>query len=113
MSLHSPSILGGTGHLGEFAQTYFKEVLIKHDSYWFRSVRSILGLAREYGNEAVNLSLARALQFHVTDTNIIKRIVTQQLYLLDIPPRLLETNQTAPSLKSQDRDLEYYQKLIT
>ncbi|PJA72149.1 hypothetical protein CO152_02955 [bacterium CG_4_9_14_3_um_filter_33_26] len=99
--------------LGEFAQTYFKEVLIKHDSYWFRSVRSILGLAREYGNEAVNLSLARALQFHVTDTNIIKRIVTQQLYLLDIPPRLLETNQTAPSLKSQDRDLEYYQKLIT
>ena len=41
--------------LGEFAQTYFKEILVKHDNYWFRSVRSILGLAHEYGNEAVKL----------------------------------------------------------
>lgn len=98
--------------LGESAQTYFKEILVKQDSYWFRSVRSILGLAHEYGNEVVNLSLARALQFHVVDTNIIKRIVTQRLYLLDIPPRLLGTNQTVSPLESQDRDLEYYQKLL-
>jgi len=97
--------------LGESAQTYFKEILVKQDNYWFRSVRSILGLAREYGNEAVNLSLARALQFHVVDTNIIRRIVTQQLYRLDTSPRLLETNQVVSS-ESQDRDLQYYQKLL-
>lgn len=96
--------------LGESAQTYFKEILVKQDSYWFRSVRSILGLASEYGNQAVNLSLARALQFHVTDTNIIRRIVTKQLYLLDTAPRLLETGQTVNS--SESRDLQYYQKLL-
>ncbi|MBU0657185.1 MAG: IS21 family transposase [Gammaproteobacteria bacterium] len=75
--------------IGESAQKYFQEILVNKDSYWFRSVRVILGLAHEYGNEAVNLSLSRALQFRVTDTNAIKRIVTQRLYLLDIAPRLL------------------------
>ena len=75
--------------IGESAHTYFQEVLVARDNYWFRSVRVILGLAHDYGNEAVNLSLTRALQFHVTDTNIIKRIVTQRLYLLDTAPRLL------------------------
>lgn len=96
--------------LGQSSHTYFKEVLIKHDGYWFRSVRSILGLANEYGSEAVNLSLKRALQFHVTDINIIKRIVTRRLYLLDMAPRLLETNQTV--LSDNTRDLDYYQKLL-
>lgn len=99
-------------NLGEAAHEYFREILIKHDSYWFRSVRSILSLAREHGDEAVNLSLARAIQFHVTDVNIIKRIVTKKLYLLDTAPRLLETNQAASLPESQDRDLEYYQKLL-
>ena len=96
--------------LGEAAQTYFKEILIKQDSYWFRSIRSILGLAHEYGNEAVNLSLARALQYHVTDIKIIKRIVTKQLYLLKVAPRLIRTSQIISSPES--RDLNYYQKLL-
>jgi len=96
--------------LGQAAHTYFKEVLIKNDSHWFRAIRTILGLAHEYGNEAVNLSLARAMQYRVTDTNAIKRIVTQRLYLLDTAPRLLGTSQTIPS--GESRDLGYYQKLL-
>lgn len=77
--------------IGESAQEYFQDVLVTKDNYWFRSVRIILGLAHEYGNEAVNLSLARALQFRVTDTNTIKRIITQRLYLLSTAPKLLES----------------------
>jgi len=96
--------------LGEAAHAYFREVLIKNDSHWFRAIRIILGLANEYGNEVVNSSLARALQYRVTDTATIKRIVTQKLYLLGVAPRLLETNQATPS--DESRDLEYYQKLL-
>lgn len=96
--------------IGEAAQIYFQEILIKQDNYWYRSVRSILGLAHEYGNEAVNLSLARALQFHATDINTIKRIVTKQLYLLDTAPRLIGTDPITSS--SESRNLDYYQKLL-
>lgn len=96
--------------LGQAAHSYFKEVLIRHDSYWFRSIRSILNLANEYGNKAVNLSLDRALQYHVTDINIIKRIVKKQLYLLDTAPKLIGVGQTASP--SESRNLDYYQKLL-
>lgn len=102
-------------NLGEAAHAYFREVLIKKDSYWFRSVRTILGLAHEYGHEAVNLSLVRALEYRVTDTSIIKRIVTKQLYLLDTAPRLLQAHQVispASPTDSEARDLQYYQQLL-
>lgn len=77
--------------IGEEAHSYFQEVLLTKDSYWHRSVRVILGLSQEYGNEAVNLSLERAKEYKVIDTKIIKRIISQQLYLLDNAPRLLST----------------------
>lgn len=80
--------------IGEAAHTYFQEVLLAKDNYWYRSVRTILGLAHEYGNEVVNLSLERALKFQVTDIPAIKTIVIKQLYLLDTAPRLLMTHQT-------------------
>jgi transposase len=80
--------------IGEHALAYFREVLLK-DKYWFRSVRIILGLAKDYGNEATDLSLARALNYHVTDVHIIKRIVEQKLYQLDKSPKLLTTKSAA------------------
>lgn len=95
--------------LGESAHAYFKEVLVKKDSYWFRSVRIILGLAHEYGAEAVDSSLQRALKYHVTDITVIRRIVTQQLYRLDLPRRLPIT---ASSDTNLSRSLEYYQQLV-
>lgn len=84
--------------IGESAHHYFREVLTSRDSYWYRSVRTILGLAHEYGNEAVNLSLERAREYKVIDTKIIKRIVAQQLYLLDNAPRLLSTPKSPAEL---------------
>lgn len=78
--------------IGEAAHTYFKEILLKRDSYWFRSVRSILGLAHKYGNTAVNLSLKRALHYKVLDISTITHIVEQELYRLDVSPRLLKSH---------------------
>lgn len=110
--------------IGKFAHTYFKEILLKRDAYWFRSVRSILGLAHKYGNQTVNLSLERALHYKVLDTSVITRIVEQELYRLDVAPRLPKSPSSAvepviPLIPSQlplsegiNRDLSYYQQLL-
>jgi len=109
--------------IGESAHTYFKEILLKRDSYWFRSVRSILGLANRYGNEAVNLSLERALHYKVLDMSVITRIVKQELYRLDVAPRLPKSPEAPAdpvilplsfSSVSVDinRDLSYYQQVL-
>lgn len=101
--------------IGEAAHQYFRDVLLSHDSYWFRSVRLILGLAVVYGNEAVNLSLKRALLFNVLDVSAIKRILEQKLYLLDEPPRLLVhlPGETVPEATvSLARELSYYQEVM-
>jgi transposase len=99
--------------IGEYAHAYFKEVLTRHDSYWFRSIRTILGLSREYGNEAINLSLKRALAYHVTNTTAIKNIAANRLYELDLPPKLLTTQSSSPPSTQGplDRELSYYQSL--
>lgn len=120
--------------IGEFAHTWFKEVLLRKDSYWFKSIRPILGLAHKYGNEAVNLSLQRALHFNVLDTTIITRIVEKELYRLKESPGLLKTPvspvpaapvepvgpvvsllpETASGAVPSDidRDLSYYQQVL-
>ncbi len=79
-------------NIGEFAHTYFKEILLKKDSYWFRSVRIILGLAHKYGNQEVNLSLQRALYYNVLSVSTITNIVERKLYRLDVSPRLLKSS---------------------
>ena len=110
-------------NIGEYAHTYFKEILLKRDSYWFKAVRSILGLVNRYGNEAVNLSLQRALHFNVLDISVIARIVEQQLYRLDVAPKLPKLSSAVepviPQVPSQlplsediNRDLSYYQQLL-
>lgn len=98
--------------IGTEAQEYFNMLLKTKESYWFRSVRVILGLSQQYGNEAVNLSLRRALYYHATDLTIIKNILEKKLYLLPIEPKLLsmptEQNNTAGQQTSLFRDLRYY-----
>jgi transposase len=79
--------------IGEAAHTYFQTILIKNADHWVRSARVIMGLAHEYGNEAVNLSLTRALQYNVTSISVIKNIVTKRLYLQDVAPKLLITHE--------------------
>ena len=94
--------------IGEFTHEYFRFLLETKDSYWFRSVRVILGLAEEYGNEAVNKALKRAIYYKVTDLTTIKNILKKKLYLVTQEPRLLERPSPASEQSSLFRDLTYY-----
>ena len=98
--------------IGSDAHQYFSMLLKTKASYWFRSVRAILGLCETYGNEAVNLSLKRALYYQATDVSIIKNILEKKLYLLPVEPKLLrqqgEQNSSMPEQTSLFRDLRYY-----
>lgn len=94
-------------NIGEETHEYFRFLLAAKESYWFRLVRAILGFAREYGNEAVNLTLKRAMYYKVTDLPAIKNILEKKLYVGESEPRLLaqlpQVEQTALF-----RDLSYY-----
>ena len=99
--------------IGEAAHTYFHMLLETKESYWFRSVRAILGLREHYGNEAVNATLQRALYYQVTELGTIKNILEKKLYLLEIEPTLLQVKAAQNSMISEQsalfRDLTYYQ----
>lgn len=105
-------------NIGEHAHAYFREILVKQRSYWFQSVRSILGLAHEFGNDAVNLSLKRALYYKALDIGTIRTVVKDRLYQLDIAPRLYQqpdhNRQQEEPVMAPDhhRDLSYYQRLL-
>ncbi len=90
--------------IGEYAHQYFTMLVTTKQSYWFRSVRIILGLEKEYGKEAVNLSLKRALYYCVTDIVTIKNILTKELYFLDIEPLMIKASKD----DSMSRPLDYY-----
>lgn len=92
--------------IGGSAHAYFRMLLGLKDGYWFRTVRAILGLSTEYGNEAVNLSLKRAMYYKVTDLTTIKNILEKRLYLLETEPKLL--NIKTQEETSMYRDLTYY-----
>lgn len=97
--------------IGESAHAYFAMLLETKESYWFRSVRAILGLSQEYGNAAVNATLKRALYYKATDITIIKNILTKKLYLLPTEPKLLNVQREDTQKGEQTslfRDLTYY-----
>ncbi len=96
--------------IGEAAHEYFRFLLTTKENYWFRSVRAILGFAHTYGNEAVNLTLKRALYYKATDLTTIKNILAKKLYLAAEEPRLLGRLQTGVSLEQSSlfRELTYY-----
>ena len=98
--------------IGDWAHAYFVMLLETKESYWSRSVRVILGLCREYGNEAINKALKRAMYYKVTDLTTIKNILEKKLYLLTEEPRLLsQQRQLTDAVVDQSelfRDLTYY-----
>jgi len=89
--------------MGEESHAYFRHLLEK-EPYWFRIVRSILGLQQQYGSDAVNASLKRALYYHVRDVTTIKNILEKKLYVVEIEPKLLAKNTTENILT---RELDY------
>lgn len=91
--------------MGEDAHAYFRQLLEQKESYWFRIARVILGLQEQYGQEAVNASLKRALYYSVTDVGTIKNILEKKLYIIATEPKLLDRNKAESSLT---RDLDYY-----
>lgn len=90
--------------MGEDSHQYFRYLLEK-EPYWFRIVRSILGLRVQYGDAAVNASLKRALYYHVRDVSTIKNILEKKLYAIATEPKLLEQSSNESSLT---RELNYY-----
>jgi hypothetical protein len=91
--------------MGEESHQYFCQLLKQRDSYWFRTVRIILGLREQYGQDAVNKSLQRALYYSVTDVGTIRSILEKKLYLIPTEPKLLDRER---SESSPTRDLDYY-----
>lgn len=99
-------------NIGEAAHEYFRFLLANKEHYWFRSVRAILGFIREYGNEAVNLTLKRAMYYKVTDLTTLKNILEKKLYLMTEEPRLLSGQASQVEVITEQtamfRDLTYY-----
>lgn len=93
-------------NIGESARQYFQQVIKDKQSYWGRTVRGILGLAAEYGREAVEASLCRALYFNVTNLSTIRNILTKRLYEQDLEPKLPVQQDGRMS-----RDLSYYRQV--
>jgi hypothetical protein len=90
--------------MGEDSHAYFRHLLEK-EPYWFRIVRSILGLRENFGDAAVNASLKRALYYHVRDVGTIKNILEKKLYTIETEPKLLDRSSNEGSLT---RNLDYY-----
>lgn len=97
---------GKMADIGEYAHQYFTMLLEEKESYWFRSVRIILGLEKEYGKEAINLSLKRALFYQAKDITTIKNILKKELYFLDIEPLMIKVSNE----DSMNRPLDYYER---
>ena len=91
-------------NIGQHAQEYFSFLLTDQKSYWFRTTRAILGLAKQQGNGVVNLSLKRALVYKVTSISTIKNIVDKKLYLLDQEPFLPKQPQLSDEAELQSLD---------
>lgn len=103
--------------IGKSAHAYFSMLLKTKESYWARTVRAILGLCEEYGNEAVNATLKRALYYGAADIVTIKHILEKKLYEQDNEPKLLDGKNAdksfdvPPNSKEEhlfSRDLSYY-----
>jgi hypothetical protein len=91
--------------IGENAHEYFKMLLKTKQGYWFQTVRGVLGLRAEYGNEEINLSLKRAMHYQATDVTTIRHILEKKLYMLETEPVLPKVTEETPIM---GRDLGYY-----
>lgn len=95
--------------IGEWAHQYFIMLLEQRESYWFRTVRGILGLKEIYGPDALDLSLKRALYYQAVDIVTIKHILEKQLYLLEIEPVMSKLSDDS----SMSRRLSYYEEEVS
>jgi hypothetical protein len=88
--------------IGTNAHQYFIMLLEKQPSYWSQTLRPIYGMVSEYGAEAVDKALRRALSYGALDIRIIRNILEKKLY--DIVDSITPVFTDA----SNSRELSYY-----
>lgn len=93
--------------IGEWAHTYFKNLLTVQKTYWFRTARIILGLRREYNDAVIDASLKRALYYNVIDIVTVRNILEKKLYEAPPEPKLLEVGIEDDGFT---RELSYYSR---
>lgn len=75
--------------IGSKASLYFFMLLEEQPGYWRQTLRPIYGFVVEYGSEAVDKALGRALSYKALDVRIIRHILEGKLYeiveTIDIP----------------------------
>ena len=89
--------------IGTNAHHYFIMLLKKQPRQWRQTIRSLYKLAEDYGPEAVDLALGRALSYGAMDTGIVRNILKAKLYeTLDqvVVPAFADTGNS--------RELSYY-----
>lgn len=90
--------------IGKNALLYFIMLLKKQPGHWRQTIRPIYGFALEYGNEALDRALGRALSYRALDTRIIKNILDGKLYEIEESLELPVFQEI-----SNSRELIYYQ----
>jgi hypothetical protein len=94
--------------IGDNASLYFTMLLEKQPRYWYQTLRAVYGLVAEYGTDAVNKALGRALSYGARDIRIIRNILEGKLYeLTDTVTPAITFEQTRNS-----RDLWYYEQAV-
>lgn len=89
--------------IGPNGHQYFTMLLEKCPRYWFQKLRTIYGLVSEFGAEAVEKALGRALAYEAVDSGILRNILERKFYdIVDTVSFPVFTDQ------SNSRDLSYY-----
>ncbi len=91
--------------IGDDAHEYFRMLLKIREGYWSQTVKGVLGLCEQYGKEAVNQSLKRALYYQADDVTTVRHILEQKLYLMPNEPILPKFIEEEPVMA---RNLSYY-----
>lgn len=70
---------------GDDANNLFLLIVQEHPREWYRIIKGILNLEKNYSKEAINLSCKRALVFSITKYSKIKSICKSGCYNLPLP----------------------------
>lgn len=97
------------GEIGEYAAKYFNYLLDRQKNYWFRTVKGIIQLAKEYGREQVDIACGRALHFGAYGYKVIKSICEKGIKDLG---QVQGEKEQKPKIGQYQRPLEEYQQLI-
>ena len=91
--------------IGPNAAEFFKKLLVLKPSYYQRTMNGIFHLARHHGNDIVETSLKRALDYNILNYLSVKKIISDGLYKTDY------IKETAVLAGGFDHNLKIYDEL--